>query len=57
MIARLREERGVALKVILITGDTSSAIRDLAHDRHLRMLSKPVRAEEFLRLASDLLVL
>ena len=57
VIARLREERGGALKVILITGDTSSAIRDLAHDRHLRMLSKPVRAEEFLRLASDLLAL
>ncbi len=55
VIARLREERGSALKVILITGDTSSAIRDLAHDRNLRMLSKPVRAEEFLRLASELL--
>ena len=55
VIARLREANGDTLKAILITGDTSSAIKELTHDSNLRVLSKPVRAEEFLRLASDLL--
>ena len=55
VIARLREAHSASLKAVLITGDTSSAIRDLAQDPHLRVLSKPVRAEDFLGLVRELL--
>lgn len=55
VISRLREELGATLKAILITGDTSSAIKELAHDPNLRILSKPVQAEAFLELVRDLL--
>ena len=55
VIARLREAHSASLKAILITGDTSSAIKDLAQDPHLRVLSKPVRAEDFLGLVRELL--
>lgn len=55
VIARLREAHDMSLKAILMTGDTSSVIKDLAKDPHLRVLSKPVRAEEFLALVRELL--
>ena len=56
VISRLRDESDAALKAVLITGDTSSAMKELAHDPNLRMVSKPVQAEEFLELVRDLLV-
>ncbi|HET9106806.1 MAG TPA: CHASE3 domain-containing protein [Steroidobacteraceae bacterium] len=55
VISRLREELGATLKAILITGDTSSAVKELAHDPNLRILSKPVQAEAFLELVRNLL--
>ena len=55
VIARLRAAHDSSLKAILITGDTSSAIKDLAQDPHLRVVSKPVRAEDFLGLVRELL--
>ncbi len=55
VISRLRKELGAALKTILITGDTSSAVKDLAHDPNLRIVSKPVQAEAFLDLVRSLL--
>lgn len=55
IIARLRERLGVSLKAVLITGDTSSAIRDRPLDPCLRITSKPVRAEELLTLLRALL--
>jgi len=54
VISRLREELSATLKAVLITGDTSSAVKDLAHDPNLRIVSKPVQAEEFLGLVRDL---
>ena len=55
VIARLRAAHNTSLKAILITGDTSSAIKELAQDPHLRVLSKPVRAEDFLSLVREVL--
>jgi two-component system, sensor histidine kinase len=56
VISRLREQINATLKAILITGDTSSAVRELAQDSHLRVVSKPVHAEEFLRVVRQLIV-
>ncbi|MDE2050758.1 MAG: hybrid sensor histidine kinase/response regulator, partial [Gammaproteobacteria bacterium] len=54
VISHLRAELSATLKAVLITGDTSSAVKDLAHDPNLRIVSKPVQAEEFLGLVRDL---
>ena len=55
VIAALRERLGAPIKAILVTGDTSSAIRGLAPDPQLRILSKPIRAEALLRLVREFL--
>ena len=55
IIKGLRETLGVPLKAVLITGDTSSAIRDLPYDPHLRITSKPVKTDELLALLRGLL--
>jgi signal transduction histidine kinase len=55
VITRLREELGATLKAVLITGDTSSAVKDLSQDPNLRIVSKPVQAEDFLELVRNLL--
>jgi len=56
VIATLRETFDKTLKAVLITGDTSSAIKELPRDPHLRFASKPVRADELLTLLEALLV-
>jgi PAS domain S-box-containing protein len=43
------------LPAILVTGDTSSAVKELNLDERLRITSKPVDAEELLRLLGELL--
>jgi len=55
VIHALRDALGVPLKAVLITGDTSSAIRNLPVDTHLKICSKPVKAEELLTLLRALL--
>jgi two-component system, sensor histidine kinase len=55
VISRLGEELGTTLKAVLLTGDTSSAVRELAQDPNLRIVSKPVQAEAFLGVVRDLL--
>ncbi|HXC59317.1 MAG TPA: response regulator, partial [Steroidobacteraceae bacterium] len=40
---------------ILVTGDTSSAIADLRRDKHLRVTSKPINADELLALIQELI--
>ncbi len=55
VIVRLREILNARLKAVLITGDTSSAIKDLEPDPDLRVVSKPVQAEVFLGLVRELL--
>ena len=55
VIAALRERVGPDLKIILLTGDTSAVIKGMRSDPNLRILSKPVDAEELLRLMNALL--
>ncbi len=55
VIAQVRERSGDSLKAVLITGDTSSAIKELPLDPHLRITNKPIAAEELLTLLRALL--
>ena len=55
VIASVRKELGKPLKAILMTGDTSTAIKALRPDPLLRIASKPMNAEELLSLLSRLL--
>jgi len=55
VISRLRQQLDAVLKAILITGDTSSAVKQLSRDSRLRLVSKPVQAEEFLKVVQQLL--
>jgi two-component system, sensor histidine kinase len=50
VITAVRAEVGPDLKALLVTGDTSSAVKDLEHDANTRIASKPINADEFLRL-------
>ncbi len=54
LIAELRASLGGSLKAVLITADTSSAIRELPRDPDLRVASKPLKAEELLSLMGSL---
>jgi two-component system CheB/CheR fusion protein len=55
VVAAVRAALSPDLKAILVTGDTSSAMRALASDSNLRAVSKPVRADELLGLVDQLL--
>jgi two-component system CheB/CheR fusion protein len=55
VIAALRQILGFRLKAVLMTGDTSTEVRDLPRDGYLRIASKPIRAEELLTLLRALL--
>jgi two-component system, sensor histidine kinase len=55
VIAAMREVIGQDLKTLLITGDTSLVVRKISEDANLRIISKPVNADEMLRLISTLL--
>ena len=48
VIAMLREILGVSLRTIVVTGDTSSAIKQLPGDPHVRIMSKPIDSEELM---------
>ena len=55
VIAALREALRVPLRAILITGDTSAAVHGLRMDPHVRLASKPIKAEELLGMLTALL--
>lgn len=55
VIAAVRRQLAASVRTILITGDTSSAVRDLQHDERLRITSKPIKAEELLSIIRELL--
>jgi PAS domain S-box-containing protein len=55
VISALRESLGAHLKAILVTGDTSTAVRELPRDPFMKIASKPVRADELLTLMRALL--
>jgi PAS domain S-box-containing protein len=54
VIEALRERLSPELPVVLITGDTSTAVRELRHDELLRLASKPINADELMRLVREL---
>ena len=55
VIAAARETLGADFKAVLVTGDTSSAIREMQGDAHLRITSKPINSDELLGLVRNLL--
>jgi PAS domain S-box-containing protein len=55
VIAAARDFRGGGFKTILVTGDTSSAVRELQGDAHLRLISKPINSDALLSLVKSLL--
>jgi len=55
VIAAVREVLDSGLRAILMTGDTSSAIKELPRDARLQVASKPVKADELLTLIETLL--
>jgi two-component system, sensor histidine kinase len=55
VIQDLRTALNRPIPVVLLTDDTSSAIRKLPHYPNLRLASKPINAEELLTMLRDLL--
>ena len=55
VISAVRAALEMAVRSVLITGDTSTAIREIPRDPHLRIASKPINAEELIALMRDLL--
>ena len=57
VIASAREKIGSHLRAVLVSGDTSPLVRDLELERddRLRIVSKPVQAEQLLAVIGDLL--
>jgi CheY-like chemotaxis protein len=54
VIAALREATGQDIKAVLVSGDTSSAMRALGRDHRLRVVSKPIEPEEFMAIVGEL---
>ena len=54
VLRAVRDVLGQDLRVILVTGDASSAIRIMPDDAHLRLASKPINADELLALIREL---
>lgn len=55
VISALRAELGRSVKTVLMSGDTSSAVKDLPNDDTFRVASKPVNADELLGMLGALL--
>ena len=55
VIAAVRKLAGESLGAVLVSGDTSSTLRNLEPDERLRVASKPIRADELLRLIGALI--
>jgi PAS domain S-box-containing protein len=55
VIAVLRERLGRDLRAVLLTGDTTGIVNELRADPNLRVMNKPVDAEELLRALRALL--
>jgi CheY-like chemotaxis protein len=55
VIASVRKILDRPIAAVLVTGDTSTAVRELGRDTHLRITSKPINADEMLALIKELL--
>ncbi len=50
LISALRQKLGPTLKTVLVTGDTSSVVKELPADPYLCVASKPIKADTLLEL-------
>jgi PAS domain S-box-containing protein len=57
VITQLREVLNRPVSAVLMTGDTSTAMREVPLDTNVRVASKPIKADELLRLIKELLTL
>ncbi|HET9862126.1 MAG TPA: PAS domain S-box protein [Steroidobacteraceae bacterium] len=55
VIAAARQALGPDIKAVLVTGDTSPAVRELPADANLRITSKPINSDELLAMVRGLL--
>jgi len=55
VISAARALNGPAFNAVLVTGDTSSAVREIQGDAHLRIASKPINSDELLTVVRGLL--
>jgi PAS domain S-box-containing protein len=55
VIAAARQVTGEHLGAVLVSGDTSSTLRDVKATDRLRIASKPIRADELLSIITELL--
>jgi PAS domain S-box-containing protein len=55
VISSVRAILDADLRAVLVTGDTSTAVKELRHDERVRMASKPINADELLSLLRELL--
>jgi CheY-like chemotaxis protein len=55
VISSVRQALGRPLKAVLVTGDTSSFVKEMESDPNLRITSKPVNAEALLNIIGQLL--
>jgi PAS domain S-box-containing protein len=55
VIEGARRVLGESLRAILVTGDTSSAVREIAANANIRITSKPINSRELLGLVRELL--
>lgn len=53
LVAAMREQTGTMLPAILITGDTSSAVKEIGAGHAVRLVSKPVDADELLAILRE----
>jgi two-component system, sensor histidine kinase len=56
VIAAARAVAGEHLGAVLVSGDTSSTLRDVKATDRLRIASKPIQADELLSIMAALLV-
>lgn len=56
VITAVREDLGRRVKAVLITGDTSAAVKELQQDERLKVARKPIHADELLGLLKTLLI-
>jgi PAS domain S-box-containing protein len=55
VIAAVRESVGADVRAVLVTGDTSTLVKQMPGDPYLRIASKPINAEELLAILTALL--
>jgi len=55
VIAGVRALAGEAVGAVLVSGDTSSTMREVKTDDRLRIVSKPIQADELLAIIAELL--